>query len=274
MWEVLRVSSTAVVDGGRAYPVVLPAGTVRAPAAVASDRLRGLPAAELAEAVRTSTAGHRSRRYRLAVVCHDPGQASRALTELLVDGAARSGTRLLPRLGRDAGVTPYMTLLSAFAALLGGHTDDHEPVIGSPVAGRSWAELQGVVGYFVDMSAMRLDVTPRSSPGRRRRRCAPASAPTGTTSASSCGRAATASAATWSTAPACATGAPPSGWPAPTTGCSRRSPGSPAQPSPNCANAPRRRLPGSPRRRPRPPEDGPVSPPRRKTAAVNLRPPG
>ncbi|MFI5685500.1 amino acid adenylation domain-containing protein [Streptomyces sp. NPDC051636] len=69
----------------------------------------------------------------------------------------------LRRLGRDAGVTPYMTLLSAFAVLLGGHTDDTDLVIGSPVANRPWAELEGIVGYFVNMLAMRLDVTGQRS---------------------------------------------------------------------------------------------------------------
>ncbi|MGW2443543.1 amino acid adenylation domain-containing protein [Streptomyces sp. NPDC001675] len=67
----------------------------------------------------------------------------------------------LRRLGQDAGATPYMTLLAAFAVLLGGRTDDGELLIGSPVANRPWAELQDVVGYFVNMLPMRLDVTGR-----------------------------------------------------------------------------------------------------------------
>ncbi|MFE3637480.1 condensation domain-containing protein, partial [Streptomyces sp. NPDC059168] len=66
----------------------------------------------------------------------------------------------LRRLGQDHGATLYMTLLAAFAALLGGESDDPDLVIGTPVANRPEAELEGVVGYFVNMLPMRLDADP------------------------------------------------------------------------------------------------------------------
>ncbi len=100
--EVLPVSSTATVQGGPAYSVVLSAGTVRALDAVTSgvaDRLRGLGEDRLADAVCLLSLRLGSRRYWLAVVCHHPGQVPRAPTEWFVggagcDGAAHPGTRL------------------------------------------------------------------------------------------------------------------------------------------------------------------------------------
>ncbi len=53
------------------------------------------------------------------------------------------------------GVTPYVTLLTAFAALLHRYTGQEEVIIGSPTTGRSRAELANVVGYFVSPVAIR-----------------------------------------------------------------------------------------------------------------------
>ena len=66
----------------------------------------------------------------------------------------------LVRLGRRHGSTLYMTLLSAYAVLVGGRTEDREPAIGVPVANRPRAELEQLVGYFVNTVVIRLDVTP------------------------------------------------------------------------------------------------------------------
>jgi hypothetical protein len=68
-------------------------------------------------------------------------------------------------LGQARGATLYMTLLSAFAALLGGATADREVVIGSPVTNRSRPELEQLVGYFVNTLPMRLDIAPELSFG-------------------------------------------------------------------------------------------------------------
>ncbi|WP_406725048.1 amino acid adenylation domain-containing protein [Streptomyces sp. GD-15H] len=81
-----------------------------------------------------------------------------ASVDLSVSGEVAAALR---QLGHDRGATPYMILLSAFAALLGGHSDDHDLVIGSPVANRPRTELQDVVGYFVNMLPMRLDADPQ-----------------------------------------------------------------------------------------------------------------
>ncbi|EFL27597.1 amino acid adenylation [Streptomyces himastatinicus ATCC 53653] len=69
----------------------------------------------------------------------------------------------LRKLGRERGATLYMTLLSAFGVLVGGHSDDDELAIGSPVTHRPRAELEHLVGYFVNTLVMRLDVAPDRS---------------------------------------------------------------------------------------------------------------
>ncbi|WP_341720548.1 amino acid adenylation domain-containing protein [Micromonospora sp. FIMYZ51] len=61
----------------------------------------------------------------------------------------------------EHGVSLYHTLLAAYAVLLGGRTRDRELAIGSPVSNRPAAELDGVVGYFVNALVMRLDVSPQ-----------------------------------------------------------------------------------------------------------------
>ncbi|MEV8517149.1 amino acid adenylation domain-containing protein [Dactylosporangium sp. NPDC051484] len=67
----------------------------------------------------------------------------------------------LRKLGADHGTTLYSTMLAAYAVLLGGLTDDRELAIGSPVTNRPAAELDDVVGYFVNALVLRLDVTPQ-----------------------------------------------------------------------------------------------------------------
>ncbi|MFE5581701.1 amino acid adenylation domain-containing protein [Kitasatospora sp. NPDC056531] len=69
----------------------------------------------------------------------------------------------LRRLGAQHGATLYMTVLAAYAAFLGGHTDDRELAIGSPVTNRPAAELDDVVGYFVNALVLRLDVAPQQA---------------------------------------------------------------------------------------------------------------
>nr|MCU0508567.1 amino acid adenylation domain-containing protein [Anaerolineae bacterium] len=58
------------------------------------------------------------------------------------------------------GVTPYVTLLTAFAALLHRYTGQEEIVVGSPTTGRNRAELANVVGYFVSPVAIRAAFPP------------------------------------------------------------------------------------------------------------------
>ena len=68
-------------------------------------------------------------------------------------------TRGLKALSQRHGVTLYMTLLAGWAALLGRLSGQEEVVIGSPVAGRNQAELEPLVGFFVNTLALRLELS-------------------------------------------------------------------------------------------------------------------
>ena len=75
-------------------------------------------------------------------------------------GATQWGT--LPRsvrgelesLARGEGVTLFMVLLAAFQTLLHRYTGQTEIRIGSPVAGRRWAETEGLIGCFINPLVM------------------------------------------------------------------------------------------------------------------------
>ena len=51
-----------------------------------------------------------------------------------------------------------MTLLAAFAALLGGTSGQDSVLLGSPIAGRTQPELEEVIGFFVNMLVLRIDL--------------------------------------------------------------------------------------------------------------------
>ena len=59
---------------------------------------------------------------------------------------------------RQADATPYMVLLSAFAALLHRWSGQHDIVIGSPVAGRTVPGADDLIGLFVNTLVLRLDL--------------------------------------------------------------------------------------------------------------------
>jgi amino acid adenylation domain-containing protein len=67
-------------------------------------------------------------------------------------------TRKLDQLSRRSGTTLYMTLLAAYAVLLSRYTGQSEIVIGSPTSGRTRAAYTKVVGYFVNMLPVRLNL--------------------------------------------------------------------------------------------------------------------
>jgi len=59
---------------------------------------------------------------------------------------------------RQAGATPFMVLLTAFAAVLARWSGRSDVVIGSPVAGRELPELNALVGMFVNTLPLRTDL--------------------------------------------------------------------------------------------------------------------
>jgi amino acid adenylation domain-containing protein len=65
----------------------------------------------------------------------------------------------LQSLGRQRRATLYMTLQAIFHALLCRYTAQGEIVIGSPMAGRSAADLTRLIGYFVNPVVLRTDLS-------------------------------------------------------------------------------------------------------------------
>ncbi|HET9226050.1 MAG TPA: amino acid adenylation domain-containing protein, partial [Thermoanaerobaculia bacterium] len=61
----------------------------------------------------------------------------------------------LARIARRSGVTFFMTAVAAFGAFLHRLTAEEDLVIGAPVANRGRAEIQGLIGFFVNTLALR-----------------------------------------------------------------------------------------------------------------------
>jgi amino acid adenylation domain-containing protein len=64
----------------------------------------------------------------------------------------------LKELGRRQGTTLFMTLLAAWQTLLARWTGQDDVVVGTPVANRRLAEVEGVIGFFANTLALRTDL--------------------------------------------------------------------------------------------------------------------
>lgn len=64
-------------------------------------------------------------------------------------------TNMLNKLAEDSGTTMYVLLLAALNVLLHKYTGQDDIIIGSPVAGRPHADLESMVGVFINTIAMR-----------------------------------------------------------------------------------------------------------------------
>ena len=60
--------------------------------------------------------------------------------------------------GRE-GVTLFMTLLAAFDVLMWRYSGQTDIVVGSPIAGRSRSEMEGLIGYFANTLPLRSDLS-------------------------------------------------------------------------------------------------------------------
>ncbi|PYQ23999.1 MAG: hypothetical protein DMF81_06875 [Acidobacteria bacterium] len=67
--------------------------------------------------------------------------------------------RRLEELARSAGASLFMTLLGAFAAYLGRISGQDDVVVGVPAANRDRRETEGVVGFFLNTLAIRIDLS-------------------------------------------------------------------------------------------------------------------
>ncbi|RXU22781.1 non-ribosomal peptide synthetase, partial [Pseudomonas syringae] len=65
----------------------------------------------------------------------------------------------LKALSRRHGSTLFMTLLAGWATVLSRLSGQDEVVIGSPVANRMSAEVEGLIGFFVNTLALRVNVS-------------------------------------------------------------------------------------------------------------------
>ncbi|MET0396621.1 MAG: amino acid adenylation domain-containing protein, partial [Longimicrobiaceae bacterium] len=64
----------------------------------------------------------------------------------------------LRALSRREGTTLFMTLLAGWQALLGRYAGQEDVVVGSPIAGRTRRETEGLIGFFVNMLPLRADL--------------------------------------------------------------------------------------------------------------------
>ena len=62
-------------------------------------------------------------------------------------------------LGRQEGVTAFMLFLGAFQVLLARYTGQIDISVGTPIANRSYQELEGLIGFFVNTLVLRTDLS-------------------------------------------------------------------------------------------------------------------
>ncbi|WP_175001109.1 non-ribosomal peptide synthetase, partial [Burkholderia lata] len=92
-----------------------------------------------------------------------------AVTAAHYDDAYRAASRDVARVAVDAGragqvdalarrlrTTPYVVFLSAFLLMLSRRTGQRDLVVGSPVANRASSSTEGLVGFFVNLLALRV----------------------------------------------------------------------------------------------------------------------
>ncbi|HEX9936446.1 MAG TPA: amino acid adenylation domain-containing protein [Longimicrobium sp.] len=73
------------------------------------------------------------------------------LDEALVAGVAA--------LSRRHGTTPFMTVLAAWSVVLGRLSGQDDVVVGTPAAGRGRGEVEGLIGFFVNTLAIRVELS-------------------------------------------------------------------------------------------------------------------
>ncbi len=116
-------------------------GELAAQVAAVADEVRGVPALELP-----------FDRPRPLVQTYHGALAVREIPAVTAEP--------LRALGRREGATLFMTLLAAWEVWLWRHTGQTDFAVGSPVAGRTQPELEGLIGLFVNTLVLRSDVAP------------------------------------------------------------------------------------------------------------------
>ncbi|MHA6844140.1 non-ribosomal peptide synthetase, partial [Ralstonia pseudosolanacearum] len=75
--------------------------------------------------------------------------------EVAFDETLSAGLR---KLSQRHGTTLFMTVLAGWSALLSRLSGQDEVVVGSPVANRTRSEVEGLIGFFVNTLALRVEV--------------------------------------------------------------------------------------------------------------------
>jgi amino acid adenylation domain-containing protein len=100
-------------------------------------RLKDIPVLELpTDRPRSAAANH--------------GGAKKVLT------LSKSLTDRLKALSQQEGATLFMTLLAVFQVLLHRYTGQDDIAVGSPIAGRTRSEIEGLIGFFVNTLVLRI----------------------------------------------------------------------------------------------------------------------
>ncbi|HEU4880737.1 MAG TPA: amino acid adenylation domain-containing protein, partial [Longimicrobium sp.] len=73
-----------------------------------------------------------------------------------LDGALAEGVKAL---ARRHGMSTYMVVMAAWATVLGRLAGQDDVVIGTPVANRGRREVEGLIGFFVNTLALRVDLS-------------------------------------------------------------------------------------------------------------------
>ncbi|NBD14539.1 amino acid adenylation domain-containing protein, partial [Corallococcus sp. c25j21] len=66
-------------------------------------------------------------------------------------------------LAQREGATPFMALLGAFQLLLSRYSGQDDIRVGSPIAGRTQEETEGLIGFFINTLVLRARVEPRAT---------------------------------------------------------------------------------------------------------------
>jgi amino acid adenylation domain-containing protein len=72
---------------------------------------------------------------------------------------SREASEALRQAGRREGATLFMVLLAAWQALLARYAGAADVVVGTPIAGRTRVELEGLIGFFVNMLPLRTNLS-------------------------------------------------------------------------------------------------------------------
>ncbi|RIE00482.1 hypothetical protein D3H35_28285 [Cohnella faecalis] len=72
--------------------------------------------------------------------------------QFVLDGELSAG---LNRIAAETGTTLYMVLLAGYNVLLSKYTGQEDIVVGTPIAGRPHADVENIIGMFVNTLAMR-----------------------------------------------------------------------------------------------------------------------